>query len=37
MFNEIPSIWTYMGGSLIITGALINVLGVKILAPFKRA
>lgn len=37
VFNEIPSIWTYMGGSLIITGALINVLGVKILAPFKKA
>ncbi|KLV02774.1 EamA/RhaT family transporter [Photobacterium aphoticum] len=36
VFNEIPSIWTYMGGSLIITGALINVLGVKILAPFKK-
>ncbi|MGF1686414.1 DMT family transporter [Photobacterium japonica] len=36
VFNEIPSVWTYMGGGLIVTGALINVLGMKILAPFKR-
>ncbi|MGR5269475.1 DMT family transporter [Vibrio astriarenae] len=27
VFNEIPSIWTYMGGGLIVTGALINVFG----------
>jgi drug/metabolite transporter (DMT)-like permease len=27
LFNEIPSIWTWAGGSLIIFGALINVLG----------
>lgn len=29
VFNEIPSIWTLLGGSLIILGALINVLGSK--------
>ena len=27
IFNEIPSIWTYIGGGLIVTGALINVFG----------
>ncbi|OBT17036.1 hypothetical protein A9264_09925 [Vibrio sp. UCD-FRSSP16_10] len=27
VFNEIPSVWTYLGGGLIITGALINVFG----------
>ncbi|MCE0494810.1 DMT family transporter [Vibrio salinus] len=29
VFNEIPSIWTYLGGGLIISGALINVFGQK--------
>lgn len=29
LFNEIPSIWTYLGGGLIVTGALINVFGSK--------
>jgi len=29
VFNEVPSIWTLIGGSLIIIGALINVLGSK--------
>ena len=28
-FNEIPSVWTFIGGSLIILGALINVFGSK--------
>lgn len=28
-FNEIPSFWTFIGGSLIILGALINVFGSK--------
>jgi len=37
LFNEVPSVWTYLGGSLIVTGALINVFGKKILNPFKRA
>ncbi|TEW55534.1 DMT family transporter [Psychromonas sp. RZ22] len=27
IFNEVPSIWTLLGGSLIILGALINVFG----------
>lgn len=27
IFNEVPSIWTLIGGSLIILGALINVFG----------
>lgn len=26
-FNEIPSVWTFIGGTLIILGALINVFG----------
>ena len=26
-FNEIPSVWTWLGGSLIVAGALINVIG----------
>jgi len=29
IFNEVPSVWTFIGGSLIILGALINVLGSK--------
>lgn len=28
-FNEVPSIWTYIGGSLIVVGALFNVFGPK--------
>ncbi|EGU30720.1 Transporter, drug/metabolite exporter family protein [Vibrio sp. N418] len=35
VFNEIPSIWTYLGGGLIVTGALINVFGKQLLAPFR--
>lgn len=27
MFNEVPIIWTWLGGGLIILGALVNVLG----------
>nr|WP_321395705.1 DMT family transporter [uncultured Desulfobacter sp.] len=30
IFKEIPPIWTYIGGALIISGALINVLGPKV-------
>ncbi|MGY3569119.1 DMT family transporter [Vibrio paucivorans] len=30
IFNEIPSVWTYIGGSLIVAGALINVFGPKL-------
>ncbi len=36
IFNEIPSVWTYLGGSLIVTGALINVFGKQLLAPFQN-
>ncbi|WP_026029429.1 DMT family transporter [Vibrio genomosp. F10] len=36
VFNEIPSMWTYLGGGLIVTGALINVFGKQILTPLKR-
>ena len=36
VFNEIPSIWTYIGGTLIVTGALINVFGQKLVKPFQR-
>ena len=36
VFNEIPSIWTYLGGGLIITGALINVFGKQLLTPFRQ-
>jgi drug/metabolite transporter (DMT)-like permease len=36
-FNEIPSVWTYLGGGLIVTGALINVFGKQLLPPtFRR-
>lgn len=27
IFHEIPSVWTYLGGALIVSGALINVFG----------
>ncbi|MFV0449555.1 MAG: DMT family transporter [Vibrio sp.] len=29
-FNEIPAMWTYIGGALIVTGALINVFGQRL-------
>ncbi len=29
IFNEVPSGWTYLGGALIVTGALINLFGHK--------
>lgn len=29
-FNELPSLWTYLGGGLIVSGALINVFGTRI-------
>ena len=35
IFNEIPSVWTYLGGGLIVTGALINVFGKQLLVPFR--
>lgn len=36
IFNEVPSIWTYLGGGLIVTGALINVFGKQLLVPFQK-
>ncbi|WP_253825711.1 DMT family transporter [Vibrio sp. RE86] len=36
LFNEIPSIWTYLGGGLIVTGALINVFGSKTANALKK-
>lgn len=36
IFNEVPSIWTYLGGGLIVTGALINVFGKQLLVPFRK-
>ncbi len=34
-FSEIPSVWTWIGGILIIAGALINVFGSKIFKQLK--
>ncbi len=34
-FGEIPAMWTYFGGALIVTGALINVFGQKLLRTIK--
>ncbi|WP_172972802.1 DMT family transporter [Vibrio sp. B1Z05] len=36
IFNEVPSIWTYLGGGLIVTGALINVFGKQLLGQRVR-
>ncbi|PQJ43025.1 EamA family transporter [Vibrio campbellii] len=35
-FDELPSAWTYLGGALIVTGALINVFGQHLKLPFIR-
>ncbi|PWI32545.1 EamA family transporter [Vibrio albus] len=35
-FNELPSGWTYLGGALIVSGALVNVLGSKIKTVWDR-
>ncbi len=35
-FGELPSAWTYLGGALIVTGALINVFGQHLKLPFIR-
>ncbi|SMR99090.1 aromatic amino acid exporter [Vibrio mangrovi] len=29
-FNEIPSLWTYLGGAMIVSGALINLFGQRL-------
>ena len=37
IFNEVPSVWTYLGGGFIVTGALINVFGKKLIpSVFRR-
>ncbi len=35
-FGEIPSLWTYLGGALIVLGALINVFGYRLRASLKK-
>jgi len=35
MFNEVPAGWTYMGGALIIIGALVNVFGSRLGQIFR--
>ncbi|WP_394157827.1 DMT family transporter [Vibrio campbellii] len=35
-FCELPSAWTYLGGALIVTGALINVFGQHLKLPFIK-
>lgn len=37
VFNEVPSIWTYLGGGLIVTGALINVFGKQTVSISKKS
>ncbi|MCG9663612.1 DMT family transporter [Vibrio mediterranei] len=37
LFNELPSVWTYLGGALIVLGALINVFGKNLRLPFLRS
>ncbi len=34
-FGEIPSMWSYIGGAFIVTGALVNVFGQHLKNPFK--
>lgn len=36
LFNEVPSLWTYLGGGLIVTGALVNVFGGRLFTRGKR-
>ncbi|NIY86220.1 DMT family transporter [Vibrio campbellii] len=35
-FGELPSAWTYLGGALIVTGALINVFGHHLKLPLMK-
>jgi len=37
LFDEIPSSWTWIGGSLIVIGAFINMYGSKIFTAFNKA
>ncbi|MCG3864758.1 MULTISPECIES: DMT family transporter [unclassified Photobacterium] len=36
IFKEVPSIWTYIGGVLIIAGAIVNLFGHNIMKKIKR-
>nr|WP_321273973.1 DMT family transporter [uncultured Vibrio sp.] len=36
VFGELPSVWTYIGAGLIVTGAMINAFGRHIRIPFAR-
>lgn len=36
IFGELPSVWTYIGGGLIVTGAMINAFGRHVRLPFAR-
>ncbi|MGP8306895.1 DMT family transporter [Vibrio sp. YIC-376] len=36
IFKELPSVWTYIGAGLIVTGALINAFGRHLRLPFVR-
>ena len=36
VFGELPSVWTYIGAGLIVTGAMINAFGRHIRLPFAR-
>jgi drug/metabolite transporter (DMT)-like permease len=35
-FDEVPSVWTYLGGALIVSGALINVFGPQLQSTWKK-
>ncbi|WP_418103329.1 DMT family transporter [Vibrio harveyi] len=35
-FGELPAAWTYLGGALIVAGALINVFGQHLKLPFMK-
>ncbi|WED21819.1 DMT family transporter [Vibrio sp. JC009] len=37
VFGEVPSFWTYLGGVLIVTGALINLFGSKLRLSRQKA
>lgn len=36
IFKEVPSIWTYIGGLLIISGAVVNLFGNNLMKKIKR-
>ncbi|NLS12065.1 DMT family transporter [Vibrio sp. SM6] len=36
VFNEVPTLWTFLGGGFIITGALFNVFGDNLIQRLRR-